>query len=79
MRRSAVPATGTQAPASERSVEPISEPAAGTPVRPPVADRSKDEPAREKRAFVPPHAPDDPGPETPEQEDVTLPLRPQRA
>jgi HemY protein len=68
---SAVPATGTKPPPVSAPVSPSA--------HAPVADRSKDEPAREKRVFVPPHAPDDPGPETPEPEDVTLPLRPQRA
>ena len=33
----------------------------------------------EARVFVPSHAPDDPGPEEVEPDDVTLPLRPQRA
>jgi HemY protein len=75
---SAVPPAGTKHPLAGTPSSPPASPATGTPVRAPV-DRSKDEPAREKRVFVPPHAPDDPGPETPEQEDVTLPLRPQRA
>jgi HemY protein len=38
----------------------------------------KSEPA-DARIFTPPHAPDDPGPEAIEPEDVTIPLRPQRA
>lgn len=42
------------------------------------SQRKKDEPA-EARIYVPPHAPDDPGTEPVEPEDVTIPLRPQRA
>jgi HemY protein len=70
----AVPPTVTKRPPASAPVSPAASPAVG----PQVADRSRDEP-REKRTFVPPHAPDDPGPETPDPDDVTLPLRPQRA
>jgi HemY protein len=42
------------------------------------SQRKKDEPA-EARIYVPPHAPDDPGTEPVEPEEVTIPLRPQRA
>jgi HemY protein len=42
------------------------------------SQRKRDEPA-EARIYVPPHAPDDPGTEPVEPEDVTIPLRPQRA
>jgi len=46
----------------------------------PAADaRSGSASAQEHRIFVPPHAPDDPGPDTSDQEEAPLPLRPQRA
>jgi HemY protein len=76
---SAVPPAGTKRPPASTPLSPSASPATAAPVRPPVADRSKDELGREKHVFLPPHAPDDPGPETADQEDVTLPLRPQRA
>ena len=43
--------------------------------------KTRKEPSRteEPREYVAPHAPDDPGPETSDQDDVSPPLRPQRA
>jgi HemY protein len=66
--------------------KPPAEPPAAAPaerIRPTEAKANasrgkKPEPA-DARIFTPPHAPDDPGPEAVEAEDVTIPLRPQRA
>ena len=44
----------------------------------PATKTRKDEENGKSRVFVPPHAPDDPGPEA-AQDDPPLPLRPQRA
>jgi hypothetical protein len=44
------------------------------------ADERRPKPAvAQPRIYVPPHAPDDPGTETADQEEVAQPLRPQRA
>jgi len=52
------------------------EPAASRPAMP---DRSKTDRTGERPVFAVPHAPDDPGPEPGEQDDVSLPLRPKPA
>lgn len=71
----AVPATAP----SKRAVE-------STPTAPPQPAEATAGPGRRKKPapgeahiFVPPHAPDDPGTEPNESEDVDMPLRPQRA
>jgi HemY protein len=79
-KQSSVPDTTTEA--TRRGAKTAS-PATRTRTRPTEAvpsqnQRDKAEP-REARAYVPPHAPDDPGTEQTEPEEVTLPLRPQRA
>jgi HemY protein len=43
------------------------------------SSRGKKQEPGEARVFTPPHAPDDPGTEAVEADDVTIPLRPQRA
>lgn len=80
--------------ASQGSVPNTARPTAKrtSPTTPPAAaqrDRTTDTAASssrgkkpepgEARIFTPPHAPDDPGTEAVEAEDVTVPLRPQRA
>jgi HemY protein len=78
-KRGSVPDTAK--PAAKRAAEPAA------PATPPKtrsaatadAGGSKKSAAAEARAFVPSHAPDDPGPDEVETDDVTVPLRPQRA
>jgi HemY protein len=66
-----------------RTSEATSVPATGPQAR--VAEPAPDKPTRkgatpaEPRIFVPPAAPDDPGADAGDPEDVALPLRPQRA
>jgi HemY protein len=82
-----------EAPASQGSVPNTARPTAKrtSPATAPAAQRArasdttpsssrgkKPEPG-EARVFTPPHAPDDPGTESVETDDVTVPLRPQRA
>jgi len=79
-KQSSVPDTTTEA--TRRGAKTAS-PATRTRTRPTEAttsqsQRDKAEPG-EARVYVPPHAPDDPGTEQVEPEEVTLPLRPQRA
>ena len=80
-KRGSVPDTAK--PAAKRVSEPT---AAATAPKTRSAEtaadtsRSKKAPPAEARVFVPSHAPDDPGPDEVEtDDDVTLPLRPQRA
>jgi HemY protein len=83
-----------EVPASQGSVPNTTRPTAKrtSPATAPAAarrDRTTDTAANssrgkkpepgEARIFTPPHAPDDPGTEAVEAEDVTVPLRPQRA
>jgi HemY protein len=85
---------GKEATAKQGSVPNTARPAVkghAEPLAPATAERTrptetKANPSRGKKAepadariFTPPHAPDDPGPEAVEAEDVTIPLRPQRA
>jgi HemY protein len=75
---------------SKRRGEEGSQPAAKSAPTRPAAEgrpasrraakaRSTDEENGRARVFVAPHAPDDPGPESPSPDDPPLPLRPQRA
>jgi hypothetical protein len=67
-RTAAAPATtGEAGPTGRRSAS-----------RPATKTR-KDEENGKSRVFVPPHAPDDPGPEAAQDDPPPLPLRPQRA
>ena len=78
---------GKEATAKQGSVpNTAAEPPAAAPAERTRPTETKANPSRGKkpepadaRIFTPPHAPDDPGPEAVEAEDVTIPLRPQRA
>lgn len=83
VKQSSVPNTSTgPASASARRSAEVTSPS--TP-RPHAAEATAGQGPRKKpergeaRVFVPPHAPDDPGTEATESEDVAPPLRPQRA
>jgi HemY protein len=68
------------APAARQGAEaavPAPVPKRRTAAKPAAETRRKGE--GESRVFEAPRAPDDPGPDTGEQDDVGLPLRPQRA
>ncbi len=81
----------TAAPAKQGSVPNTAKPTAKrtpaaaaaqrvrTPDTTPSPSRGKKPEPGEARIFTPPHAPDDPGTEAVETDDVTVPLRPQRA
>ncbi|MFA6139244.1 MAG: heme biosynthesis HemY N-terminal domain-containing protein [Hyphomicrobium sp.] len=79
-KRGSVPDTAK--PVAKRAAEPTA-PATAPKTRSAenTADTSgsKKSAAAEARVFVPSHAPDDPGPDEVEPDDVTVPLRPQRA
>ncbi len=72
--RTSVPATAPPKRTADKEA-PRTEPAEATT----GASRRRKPSADEARAFVPPHAPDDPGTEASGPEDVEIPLRPQRA
>jgi HemY protein len=62
------------------SAPPTAEPGGSVPATAPASkSRGKAGSKGEPRVFVPPHAPDDPGPDTGSQDEAPLPLRPQRA
>ena len=77
-KRGSVPDTAK--PVAKRAAEPTAT-ARKTRSAETTADTSggKKSAAAEARVFVPSHAPDDPGPDEVEPDDVTVPLRPQRA
>jgi hypothetical protein len=79
-KRGSVPDTAK--PLAKRAAEPTA-PATSPKTRPARtagdASGSKKSAVAEARVFVPSHAPDDPGPDEVEPDDITVPLRPQRA
>lgn len=70
-----------RAAAREAVASPVAQvaEAAKPRAKPAASERGKQSGKPEARIFVPPHAPDDPGPDSSAQEDAPLPLRPQRA
>lgn len=69
----------TAKPTAKRAPPAAAAPRVRTSDTTPSPGRGKKPEPDEARIFTPPHAPDDPGTEPVEADDVTIPLRPQRA